>query len=102
MDKLCTISEAAKYYGVSSSTLRRWERQGKLIPERTHGKQRRYRLSKESTNINIKLGERMTIAYARVSSNDQKSDLARQKQLLEMYCASQGWQFSMIADLGVA
>ncbi|MFB2804788.1 MULTISPECIES: MerR family DNA-binding transcriptional regulator [Microcystis] len=34
MSKL-TRSEAAKLKGVSVSTLRRWESEGKLIPERT-------------------------------------------------------------------
>jgi predicted site-specific integrase-resolvase len=43
---------------------------------------------------------RKTLAYARVSSHDQKADLERQKQVLELYCASQGWTFDIIADLG--
>ncbi len=43
---------------------------------------------------------RKTIAYARVSSPDQKDDLERQKQVLELYCARQGWTFEVIADLG--
>lgn len=41
-----------------------------------------------------------TIAYARVSSHDRKDDLERQKQVLERYCARQGWTFEVIADLG--
>ena len=41
-----------------------------------------------------------TIAYARVSSADQKSDLERQKQELELFCASHGWAFEVISDLG--
>ncbi len=46
MDKLLSIKEAGKLLGVSESTLRRWEREKKLIPdERTKGNQRRYRLS---------------------------------------------------------
>lgn len=43
---------------------------------------------------------RKTIAYARVSSHDQKADLESQKQVLELYCARQGWTFDVIADLG--
>jgi len=43
---------------------------------------------------------RKTVAYARVSSHDQKDDLERQKQVLELYCAQQGWTFEVIADLG--
>lgn len=44
--------------------------------------------------------ERITLAYARVSSVDQKADLERQKTVLEMYCASQGWSFELVSDLG--
>jgi predicted site-specific integrase-resolvase len=40
------------------------------------------------------------VAYARVSSHDQKDDLERQKQVLELYCARQGWTFEVVADLG--
>ncbi|MCG5520394.1 IS607 family transposase, partial [Ectothiorhodospira sp. 9905] len=43
---------------------------------------------------------RRTVAYARVSSHDQKEDLERQKQVLELYCAQQGWTFELISDLG--
>lgn len=38
--------------------------------------------------------------HARVSSHDQKDDLERQKQVLELYCARQGWTFEVIAELG--
>jgi predicted site-specific integrase-resolvase len=43
---------------------------------------------------------RKTVAYARVSSYDQKDDLERQKQALELYCSTQGWTFELISDLG--
>ena len=43
---------------------------------------------------------RKTVAYARVSSHDQKDDLERQKQVLELYCSTQGWTFELISDLG--
>jgi predicted site-specific integrase-resolvase len=46
------------------------------------------------------IDQRVTIAYARVSSHDQKNDLERQKQVLELYCSSQGWTFEVISDLG--
>ena len=35
-----------------------------------------------------------------MSSHDQKEDLNRQKQVLELYCAQQGWSFKLISDLG--
>jgi len=42
MDKLFKIGQAAKALGVSPSTLRRWERNGKITPERTEGSHRLY------------------------------------------------------------
>lgn len=42
------ISEAAKILGVTTQTLRNWEKSGKLLPERSAGKQRYY--SRETLN----------------------------------------------------
>lgn len=101
MDKLLTIREAAALKGVSASTLRRWERDGRLVPERTAGGQRRYRLSQiEGRPITSAARTGRTVAYARVSSHDQKEDLARQAQVLELHCAAHGWDFELIQDLG--
>lgn len=101
MDKLISIGEAAKLLGVSPTTLRRWEASGRLVPERTRGDRRRYRLSELRPDLERKeRSTRQTVAYARVSSHDQKADLERQKQVLEMYCAQQGWTYEVIADLG--
>lgn len=92
-----SISEAAKLKGVSISTLRRWEAEGKLVPERTVNGHRRYELSQL---LGIKAELSYTIGYCRVSSHDQKEDLARQKQVLELFCASSGWEYEIIEDLG--
>ena len=100
---MLSIGQAAEYLGVSVSTLRRWEREGKFQPtERTAGKQRRYRYSDLNPyqKPHNRQSVRATLAYARVSSHDQRQDLERQKQLLELYCASNGWQFEIISDLG--
>ncbi|MEG4116751.1 IS607 family transposase [Microcoleus sp. N9_B4] len=95
--KKLTITEAAKLKGVSASTLRRWEAEGKLIPERTANGHRRYDLGHL---LGLKREGALTVAYARVSSHNQKDDLDRQKQVLELFCASQGWQFQIIDDIG--
>ena len=96
MSKL-SISEAAKIKGVSTSTLRRWEAEGKLIPERTANGHRRYELS-QLLNIQSELS--YTIGYCRVSSHDQKKDLQRQKEVVELFCAQNGWEYKIIEDLG--
>ncbi|MCL4353135.1 MerR family DNA-binding transcriptional regulator [Patescibacteria group bacterium] len=43
--RIINISEAARLLGISTKTLRRWEREGKIIPSRTAGGQRRYTLN---------------------------------------------------------
>lgn len=100
--KMVSIREAAEFLGVAAQTLRRWEREGKLIPdERTPGGRRRYDLARlRPDRFHAPEAARRTIAYARVSSHDQKDELERQKQLLELYCARQGWTFEVIADMG--
>src|SRR5438876_2600167 len=101
MDKLYRIGQAAQLLGVSASTLRRWEREGKISSHRTEGKHRLYRLSQFNiSKTKQSIRDRKTIAYARVSSHDQKADLERQKKVLEMYCASHGWKFELVTDLG--
>ena len=69
--------------------------------EITQGGHRRYDLVKLRPELfRLQRSDRKTVAYARVSSHDQKEDLERQKQVLEMYCAAQGWTYEVIANLG--
>ena len=101
MSKLVPIGAAAKALGVSTSTLRRWEAAGRLAPTRTEGGQRRYDVAALLPGIRpAPQSHRKTVAYARVSSHDQRADLERQKQVLEFYCASHGWTFEVVSDLG--
>jgi excisionase family DNA binding protein len=98
VSKLVSIGEAAKILGVSVQTLRRWEREGKLVPLRTAGGTRRYELA--TLRREPAKEDRITVAYARVSSHDQKADLERQKQVLELFCSARGWTFELVSDLG--
>ena len=99
MSRFIKIGEAAKILGVSIQTLRRWEETGYLVPDRrSRGKTRYY-------DIDLLVGKRilendLTVAYARVSSHDQKEDLERQAKVLATHCASKGWNFQVIQDLG--
>ena len=81
---------------MSIDTLRRWEKEGKIQSVRTEGGHRRYDID---TLIDFK-ENRKTIAYARVSSHDQKNDLERQALVLEAYCLHHGYNFEIIKDLG--
>ncbi len=103
MNKLVSISAAAKALGVTPLTLRRWHESGKLVPDVvTDGGRRRYNLARLRPELfrSEDPSQRRTIAYARVSSHDQKPDLERQAQVLEAYCAAQGWTFEVVTDLG--
>jgi len=101
MNKFITISQAAEFLGVSSQTLRRWERKGKgILCKRTSGGQRRYDISQFQNRITSNKADRVTLAYARVSSHDQKENLHRQEKMLEMFCSSNGWKYEILSDLG--
>ncbi len=110
-----SIGQAAKELGVSQETLRRWEAAGKIEVERTPNGHRRYDLAKlhgvaprlpagprvrEGQPADRGLPGRLTVAYARVSSHDQRDDLTRQVALLETFCAANGWSYEVIQDFG--
>jgi predicted site-specific integrase-resolvase len=106
MSKIISIGQAAKLLGVHVQTLRNWEKSGKLKPDSiSPGGTRRYNQEKilQLTGKelpNIEKDKRITLAYARVSSHDQKADLQRQAQVLELYCAEHGYKYELITDLG--
>lgn len=90
------LSEYAKRMGVTYRTAQNWYYDGK-IPNA-------YKLNKR---IYVKLvanevEDNCVAIYARVSSHDQKDDLKRQIERLQLYCASKGYiiksQYSEIAS----
>jgi len=91
---LINLNEMCKELSVSKSTLRRWEKEGKIKSIRTSGGHRRYQLDVVNPNNNL------VIAYARVSTKSQQNDLKTQINLLELYCASKGYNFKVISDIG--
>ena len=100
-NSMLSIKEASEFLGVSIDTLRRWERNGKITSIRTEGGHRRY---EKKELIKFKKSDcyehRITIAYCRVSSSDQKEDLQRQIETVSQYCIANGYQFQVISDLG--
>lgn len=105
MKQMLTIGEAAEALGVTTTTMRNWDKKGILCPdERTRGGDRRYRiesLRKMKPTINLdEESTRKTVAYARVSTKEQTMDLVRQVQVLENYCSAKGFQYEVIQDIG--
>ena len=76
MSRFLKIGEAAKLLGVSIQTLRRWERKKNLVPDyKSPGGTRYYCSNKIADQKTVE--PTLTMAYARVSSHDQKEDLQR-------------------------
>ena len=84
------IGKAASALGVSITTLRHWEASGRLATEHTVGDPVATIWLSSNLDCSAPKRTRRTVAYARVSRHDQKDDLERQKQVLELYCARQG------------
>jgi len=95
-----SVGKFAKMVGVSTNTLRNWEREGKLIPLRTNGNQRRYTQDQYNQMMQIKTNSRINVGYCRVSAKHQEDDLDRQSELMEVYLTKQGKQYEVIKDIG--
>lgn len=86
------VSEFAKRIGRSASTVRRWEREGRITPRRTPTGQRYF----DDTDVRRVLQpgyderSRKTVVYCRVSSPNQKDDLRSQVQAMEQFCLGRG------------
>jgi predicted site-specific integrase-resolvase len=97
------VGEFGQLIGVSTSTLRRWEREDRLVPERTLGNQRIYTEEHIALARNLKTGKspNKVIIYCRVSSNAQKEDLLRQVEAMEQFCLSQGVSITeVVSEIG--
>ena len=97
-DRFVKIGEASKILGVNAQTLRRWEEGGVIQPAKRTPKGTRLYSLQDLLGANDLAHP--TIAYARVSSSDQKEDLERQHAVLEAFCNKNGWQTEIIRDLG--
>lgn len=100
---LLSIGEVSRIFGVSTQTIRNWCDQGELKSERTLGGHRRFQQSHifEKKGISEPKQEKKTLVYARVSSHEQKDDLKRQKEELEVYCKQKNWSnIEFISDIG--
>ena len=98
--KLLSIGKAAEILGVHLDTLREWDKEGKLVPIKTFGNHRRYKMSDiEAFCGEIKEKQEDTgvirvATYARVSSHEQKQkgDLERQNGRVLAYCVKKEYK----------
>lgn len=96
-----TVSEFAKMVGVSVSTLQRWDREGRLVADRTITNRRTYtdhHLAKALGRTPPRSDDREIVGYVRVSSRAQKPDLENQKLALEAYCLEAGYDVTILIE----
>ena len=90
MDKKYRVGEFASRVGRSTSTIRRWEREGKIVCKRLSSGQRYF----DESDVRLMLGKapekRLIVVYCRVSSAGQKGDLSSQINAMETYCLASG------------
>lgn len=101
-----SVGKFAKETGLSISTLRRWDKEGKLKPVHvTEGRTRYYsdeQLNELLGKPKVEVKEKLVIGYCRVSSPKQKDDLGRQINHVKTYMIAKGYQFEVITDIGSA
>lgn len=101
--KYYSTKSVAQMLGVTSQTLRNWDREGKLKP--AYIKSNGYRYYSEDSILSY-TQERKTkknlnvIGYARVSSKEQADDLERQVNNLKTYLDSKYNDSEIITDIG--
>lgn len=92
-----SIGKIAREYGVSTQTIRNWEKEGMFSQViRTMGGHRRFQME-----TNEGKEEKETIIYTRVSSNEQKEDLKRQTEELKTYYQEKNIEkIEIVEDIG--
>lgn len=86
------VGEFGKLIGISSSTLRRWEEEGKLIADRTLGNQRLYNENHLRVAMRLKTGKtpNRAIVYCPCILKQPKRRSASQVKAMEQFCLAQG------------
>jgi putative resolvase len=82
VENLLILKDAKSLLGVTTKTIQKWDKAGKIKIIRTLGGRRRVPLSEIERLQGIKSHNLQIIGYARVSSATQKDDLQTQVQLL--------------------
>ncbi|MGC9076800.1 MAG: IS607 family transposase [Conexivisphaera sp.] len=100
MERLYTLKEAKRLLGVTTRTIQRWDKDGKIRVVRTVGGRRRIPESEIKRILGLR-EEREVVGYARVSSSTQRDDLERQRQAIRSYARERGYgDVQVLADVG--
>lgn len=92
MGSVYRIGEFAEKIGRSASTVRRWEAEGRISARRSPSGQRFF------TDVDVHAvltpgfdrTDRETVVYCRVSSANQRADLASQVTAMQQFCLARG------------
>lgn len=84
------VSEFADKVGVSASTVRRWESEGRIEPIRSETGQRLFTQAHVDHCLGRKPRQPITVVYLRVSSPSQKDDLESQRSAMEAWALASG------------
>ncbi len=91
MSKKYKLHEFAKLVGRSTSTLRRWDNEGRFVAKRTLSNQRYYDDSDVCKVLQLKeQAPKKNVVYCRVSSRKQQKDLESQLDAMRSFCLNRG------------
>lgn len=90
--KVYRIHEMSEKLGVSIKTLQRWDNTGKLPARRTPSNQRYYTEEQylDYIGMPVEKPHRKVVAYARVSSRNQRDDLKHQIDFIRTFANAKG------------
>lgn len=105
MERTLTSRDVARLLGVNIKTVQRWDREGRLKPAGRTATGRRYYTEAQILAFRHQRVEpqrpRKMVAYCRVSSSSQRSDLKNQRRVLEQFCAARGLaEVEFIEEIG--
>ena len=100
MKELLTLSEASQILGVTTTTLRNWNKSGKIQCERTIGNHRRISKNEIKRILNEQPIIGKTLAYCRCSTAKQNDNLERQVGRVLEFCSLHSWDVELYKDIG--
>lgn len=99
-----SVGEMASSLGVTTQTLRNWDKSGKLKPAYISESGYRYyteeQVAKAKGLFYPESKNKLVVGYCCVSTKKQEDSLDKQIDCVKQYCISRGYQFQIISDIG--